>query len=263
LTGVGWVFAFFIVGTTILAGRWLLGLGLAKFNREVPGELDGKATSAGVVAPVISDETKALFDRADELLKQGTQSEDNRALIEAVATYRRGLALLARPESPLQWALAHTNLAVALEILGERENGTARIEEAFEVYREALKKRSAIDRIESAELRQLVETAASAPDRCDVITKPPRELSKLCVARVRTNAKYFSGRPMVRLRLDRIAGYFAYHAVPTNGLALSAFRHHVKILWPKNISASSSAGQPRLNSYAAARRRSSLAPALL
>ena len=28
-----------------------------------------------------------------------------------------------------------------------------------------------------------------------------------------------------------VAGYFAYHAVPTNGLALSAFRHHVKILW--------------------------------
>jgi hypothetical protein len=27
LTGVGWVFAFFIVGATILAGRWLLGLG--------------------------------------------------------------------------------------------------------------------------------------------------------------------------------------------------------------------------------------------
>ena len=84
-------------------------------------------------------ETKTLFDRADELLKQGTQSEDNRALIEAIDTYRRGLALLARPESPLQWALAHTNLAVALETLGERENGTARIEEAVEVYREALK----------------------------------------------------------------------------------------------------------------------------
>jgi hypothetical protein len=112
LTGVGWIFAFFIVGATILAGRWLLGLGLAKFNRKVPGELAGKATSAGVAAPAMPQETKTLFDRADELLKQGTQSEDNLALIEAVATYRRGLALLARPESPLQWALAHTNLAV-------------------------------------------------------------------------------------------------------------------------------------------------------
>ena len=115
LAGAGWVFAFFIVGATILASRWLLGLGSAKFNRELPGERDAKVTSAGVAAPVLRQETKALFDRADELLKQGTLSEDNRALVEAIDTYRRGLALLARPESPLQWALAHTNLAVALE----------------------------------------------------------------------------------------------------------------------------------------------------
>jgi hypothetical protein len=99
-TGAGGVFAFFIAGATVLAGRRLLGSGLAKFNREVPGELDGKATSAGVAAPVMQQETKTLFDRADELLRQGTQSEDNRALIEAVDTYRRDLALLARPERP-------------------------------------------------------------------------------------------------------------------------------------------------------------------
>ena len=35
-TGAGGVFAFFIGGATILAGRWLLGLGLAKFNRGGP-----------------------------------------------------------------------------------------------------------------------------------------------------------------------------------------------------------------------------------
>ncbi|MGH6842253.1 MAG: hypothetical protein ACREDV_09225, partial [Methylocella sp.] len=139
LGGVGWIFAFFVVGATILAGRWLVGWGVAKYHRGVGGELDGKATSAGVAALVMPQETKTLFDRADELLKQGTQFEDNRTLIEAIDTYRRGLALLARPESPLQWALAHTNLAVALETLGERENGTARIAEAVEVYREALK----------------------------------------------------------------------------------------------------------------------------
>ena len=69
----------------------------------------------------MQQETRTLFDRADQLLKQGTQSEDNGALIEAIETYRRGLALIARPESPLQWSLAHTNLAVALETLGERE----------------------------------------------------------------------------------------------------------------------------------------------
>jgi hypothetical protein len=127
LAGVGWIFAFVIVGATILGGRWLLGLGLVKFKREAPGELDGKATSAGVAAPVAPQEIKTLFDRADGLLKHGTQSDDNQALIEAIETYRRGLALFARPQDPLQWAMAHTNLAVALEALGERENGTARI----------------------------------------------------------------------------------------------------------------------------------------
>ena len=39
LSAAGWIFAFFIVGATILAGRWLLGLGMAKFNREVGGGL--------------------------------------------------------------------------------------------------------------------------------------------------------------------------------------------------------------------------------
>jgi RNA-directed DNA polymerase len=32
-----------------------------------------------------------------------------------------------------------------------------------------------------------------------------------------------------------VAGYFAYHAVPTNGLALAAFRYHVKHLWHRQL----------------------------
>jgi hypothetical protein len=32
-----------------------------------------------------------------------------------------------------------------------------------------------------------------------------------------------------------VRGYFAYHAVPTNGLALSAFRYHVKHLWHRQL----------------------------
>jgi len=32
-----------------------------------------------------------------------------------------------------------------------------------------------------------------------------------------------------------VAGYFAYHAVPTNGLALSAFRYHVKHLGHRQL----------------------------
>jgi RNA-directed DNA polymerase len=32
-----------------------------------------------------------------------------------------------------------------------------------------------------------------------------------------------------------VAGYFAYHAVPTNGRTLDAFRHHVLDLWRRTL----------------------------
>ena len=32
-----------------------------------------------------------------------------------------------------------------------------------------------------------------------------------------------------------VTGFFAYHAVPTNGPALSAFRHHVVDLWRRTL----------------------------
>jgi RNA-directed DNA polymerase len=32
-----------------------------------------------------------------------------------------------------------------------------------------------------------------------------------------------------------VAGYFAYHAVPTNSTALSAFRYHVAVLWHRQL----------------------------
>ena len=32
-----------------------------------------------------------------------------------------------------------------------------------------------------------------------------------------------------------VAGFFAYHAVPTNGRALGAFRYHVTNLWPRTL----------------------------
>ena len=40
---------------------------------------------------------------------------------------------------PLQWAGAQNNLGAALAALGERENGTARLEQAVAAYCEALK----------------------------------------------------------------------------------------------------------------------------
>ena len=39
---------------------------------------------------------------------------------------------------PLDWAMTQTNLGNALLMLGERESGTARLEEAVAVYNDAL-----------------------------------------------------------------------------------------------------------------------------
>ena len=39
---------------------------------------------------------------------------------------------------PLDWAGTQNNLGTALETLGERESGTARLEEAVAAYRAAL-----------------------------------------------------------------------------------------------------------------------------
>jgi tetratricopeptide (TPR) repeat protein len=43
---------------------------------------------------------------------------------------------------PLDWATTQNNLGTALSVLGERESGTGRLEEAVEAYRDALKERT-------------------------------------------------------------------------------------------------------------------------
>src|SRR4051794_15742199 len=43
---------------------------------------------------------------------------------------------------PLDWAMTQSNLGDALSTLGERESGTARLEEAVAVYRSALQERT-------------------------------------------------------------------------------------------------------------------------
>lgn len=44
LGGVGWIFAFFVVGATILAGRFLLGWQMRRLERKFPGHLEDGAT---------------------------------------------------------------------------------------------------------------------------------------------------------------------------------------------------------------------------
>ena len=55
-----------------------------------------------------------------------------------MAAFRAALEERTRERVPLDWAATQTNLGIALRILGERESGTARLEEAVAAYRAAL-----------------------------------------------------------------------------------------------------------------------------
>jgi len=97
------------------------------------------AEAAALVAPFDTEQQwRFLLDQAGELLKQRDEFGDNAALADAIDIYRRCFALPPRPERPLHWAMTQNNLGNALATLGERESGTARLEEAITAFHEAL-----------------------------------------------------------------------------------------------------------------------------
>ncbi len=61
---------------------------------------------------------------------------------EAVAAYRAALQERTRERVPLDWAMTQNNLGNALQRLGGRESGTARLDEAVAAYRAALQERT-------------------------------------------------------------------------------------------------------------------------
>jgi tetratricopeptide (TPR) repeat protein len=98
------------------------------------------AEAASLVAPFDTEQQWSfLLSQAGELYKQGDEFGDNSALAEAIDICHRCLALVSRSNRPLDWAMAQNNLGNALMRLGERESGTARLEEAVAAYRDALK----------------------------------------------------------------------------------------------------------------------------
>ena len=56
-----------------------------------------------------------------------------------MAVHIEALKELTRARVPLDWARAQNNLGAALTALGERERGTARLEQAVVAFTEALK----------------------------------------------------------------------------------------------------------------------------
>ncbi|MBV8612623.1 MAG: tetratricopeptide repeat-containing protein, partial [Acetobacteraceae bacterium] len=59
-----------------------------------------------------------------------------------VTVYRDALQVWTRERVPLNWATTQNNLGTALQALGERESGTARLEQAVDAYRNALEERT-------------------------------------------------------------------------------------------------------------------------
>src|SRR5262249_25066632 len=103
------------------------------------------ANAAGLFPPKSAHEEKRisyLHKEVSALYQQGDELGDNGALLSAIERYKRLVDVTPRERVPLDWALTQNNLGVALSSLGERESGTARLEEAVAAYREALKERT-------------------------------------------------------------------------------------------------------------------------
>ena len=79
--------------------------------------------------------------RHGALEARATRESGTARLEEAVAAYRAALEEMTRARVPLQWATTQNNLGAALQVLGERESGTARLE-ASVAYRAALEERT-------------------------------------------------------------------------------------------------------------------------
>jgi tetratricopeptide (TPR) repeat protein len=99
------------------------------------------ANAAAVFPPGSAHEVKKieyLASEASALYQQGHEFGDNGALFSAIERRRRLIELMLRERVPSRWAMTQNNLGNALSILGERESGTAKLEEAVAAYREAL-----------------------------------------------------------------------------------------------------------------------------
>ncbi len=78
-----------------------------------------------------------LQEEADSLYRKGHESGANGALAAAIDHRRQIATLVPRDRFPLDWAATENNLGNAPDALGEREGGTARLQEAVAAFRAA------------------------------------------------------------------------------------------------------------------------------
>ena len=97
------------------------------------------AAAASMVPSTRPDERRRYVKReAGALYQQGDERGDNKAALLAIDRYRAFAQATDRATTPLDWARTQNDLGIALWTLGERESGTARLEEAVAAYRAAL-----------------------------------------------------------------------------------------------------------------------------
>jgi tetratricopeptide (TPR) repeat protein len=100
------------------------------------------ANAAAVFPPGSAHEdmrVSYLYKEAAALYQQGDEFGDNGALFSAIERYKRLVDLRARERSLVDWCRLRNNLGQALFALGQRESGTARLEEAAATFRDVLK----------------------------------------------------------------------------------------------------------------------------
>jgi tetratricopeptide (TPR) repeat protein len=100
------------------------------------------ANAAAVFPPNGAHEDKRisyLTNEANALYQQGDELGDNGALLSALERRRRLAELMTRERARLEWPRVQNSLGIAIFTLGQRESGTARLEEAVAIHREVLK----------------------------------------------------------------------------------------------------------------------------
>lgn len=81
---------------------------------------------------------KYLNKEAEALRRQGDEFGDNDAARSAIERYRHLAELRPRNAFTPDWAMTQKNLGDALRVLGERERGMARLEDAVAALRDAV-----------------------------------------------------------------------------------------------------------------------------
>lgn len=94
----------------------------------------------------VSDTTEVIEGRTSEILRRFDEFGGQKQRDDFIPALEDRLVAAeadrARERDPLHWAMTQMNLGNALSVLGERERGTVRLEEAVTAYRLALEERT-------------------------------------------------------------------------------------------------------------------------